>query len=259
MAHAWQEIEVGDNRITTQIHHPQRDRDARDEVRYATQQHEHATVHAAIGLARKRMEVEGAERALRDAEERLAKLEADRGTFVLLAPADGLMTSITLEPGDSVGARQVVCEVLDPSKLVVRLNLTAEDLRVLEGGAAINLAAPEAPDAGLGGQISELAFIGAASGEATHFPAVIALARGADRLRVGMRCSARAEKVLANVLSIPSTGVKREHGRAWVTLRGAGGDEQREIVTGATSGDMVQVVSGISAGESVVIKEAPKP
>jgi multidrug resistance efflux pump len=259
MAHAWRDIEVGDARITTQIHHPIRDRDVRDEVRYATQQHEHATVNAAIGLARKRMEVEGAERAVRDAEERLAKLEADRETFELAAPASGVMTAITMDVGESVGARQMVSEVLDPSRLVVRLNLTAEDLRVLEGGAAIRLAAPESPDTTVTGRISELAFIGTAAGDATHFPAVIAVESGADRLRLGMRCAASAERGLAGVLTVPVAAVKREHGQAWVTVRGASGDERREIVTGAVSGDMVQVVSGLSGGEDVVITGAATP
>jgi multidrug resistance efflux pump len=97
------------------------------------------------------MDLEVAQRGVRDAEERVAKLELDKQWFIIKAPADGIMTKIDLEPHDMISARSTICEILNSSKLMVKMPIVAEDLRVIQpGGSAseepsISIILPEYP------------------------------------------------------------------------------------------------------------------
>ena len=203
-------LEIGKNNyITTTTHrHPMQDMQVRDAARWAMQEEAHARITTRASELRKEMELESAERGLKEVEDRLAKLEKDGEWLTLTAPADGVMTKIELEPKDTVNARQNICEVLDPSTFLVKVNLTPDDLRVLysaSGGEAapLRIVLPEFPEVEVTGAIREVAEIGTGAEKATHFPAVVALKSNSPLVRVGLRCNVFATRTLSGVLAIP--------------------------------------------------------
>jgi HlyD family secretion protein len=66
-------------------------------------------------------EIDAARAALRQEEEQLAYLKRQKGESVVVSPADGVVESIDLRPGDLVTPNQPVARILEPSQIWVRI------------------------------------------------------------------------------------------------------------------------------------------
>jgi HlyD family secretion protein len=250
-----------DDVISRQYRHPMQDMQVRDGVKWSLEDEAHAKINVVTTEDRKSMELEGAERALKDAQERLADLEADRALLEVKAPADGVMTAIDLDPRDTVNARQTICEVLDPAKLVVKFAAHPEDLRVLapvEGEAVrqVALRLPDFPEVMLSGSIIEMAEMVSAGGsgaDANTIPVTVKIdGAGNPLVRLGLKCKVRAERPLPDVLAIPKTAVKWDAGQAKVKLANGGAAQEHAIVVGPANDNMIMIVEGLKAGDVVV-------
>jgi multidrug efflux pump subunit AcrA (membrane-fusion protein) len=265
MSEEYLKLAKNDDVISRQYRHPMQDMQVRDGVKWSMEDEAHAKVSVVTSEDRKSMELEGAQRALKDAQERLADLEADKALLEVKAPADGVMTTIDLDAKDTVNARQAICEVLDPSQLVVKFAAHPEDLRVLapvgglEGEAVkkIALRLPEFPEVKLTGTIMEMAEMVSAGGggaEANTIPVTVKIEGASNPLvRLGLKCKVHAERTLPDVLAIPKGAVKWEAGEAKVKVaNGDGTPEERTIVVGPANDTMIMVVDGLKAGDRVV-------
>ena len=263
MSEAWLTLSVNSELVTREFRHAIQDRNVRDGLRMAQQEEAHTHVNLAAAEERKSMELEAATQALADAEKRLARLQQDKALLTVVAPADGVMTRIELEPRDTLAQRQTICEILNTSKLRVKYALTAEDLRALQSNVSLSpspstftMQLPEYPEIIISGTIEELSEIGAPVDNSTHFPLSVSLNESNPIVRLGMRCKLFAELTLSNVLTVPSTAVKWENGKAWCLVQTNEGAVKRTVRVGASSGDSTVVAEGLSAGDAVVLGEA---
>lgn len=255
IAEGWLQLSHGDYVVTTEHNYPRQNRDTEDAVRYRAEELAHLRISTVIAEIRKVTEIEGIERAIRDGEERLAKLEADQQRLIVRAPASGLMTSNDFQPGDTANARQVLAEILNPSSKMLKFNATAADLRVLREGGSVQVTFPDYPEIAATATIREIALVGQASGEATHFP-VVAIVDGNDpMLRLGLRGRISAERTVQNVVIVRREAVTHEGGVAFVKVASANGAEpaKREVTLGAANDEHYQVVRGLEPGEAIVL------
>lgn len=255
MAEQWLEIAKGDRKVSTEFNYPARKRDVGDAARWAAIELEHARISTSIAEARKASEVLSAERAVRDSEARLAKLEADQQLLEVTAPSDGVLTPFDLQPGDMIGSRQAFAQVCSPESLEVKLSVPPEDLRVLAVGSAVRVAAAGLPDSAVDAKVTEIGEMASADGTV---PVRIALAERHPLFRVGMKCRVHAEQSLERTLSAPKSAVTTERGRSVVQVRKGESVEAREVKIGASQGDWVQILSGVSEGDEIVVSGAPK-
>jgi hypothetical protein len=61
---------------------------------------------------------------------------------------------------------------------------------------------------------------------------------------------------LADRVLVPSKAVKQERGRFTVKVMADGKESEREVRIGATDGTKSEVLSGLQAGEQVVVPDA---
>jgi multidrug efflux pump subunit AcrA (membrane-fusion protein) len=256
-----------DDTITRQFRHPQRDEQVRDALKWAKEDEAHAKIGVTTTEDRKAMDLEGAERSVKEAADRLKDLETDRGLLEVVAPADGIMTNIDLEPKDNVNGRQTVCEVLDPTDLVVKFSAQPEDLRVLlpEGDEALRQVAlrlPDFPEIKLTGTITEMGEMvsaggGGGGGEANTIPVTVKIDGALNPfVRLGLKCKVRAERTLKSVIAVPRECVTWENAQAQVKVLDAAGLAQtRAVVVGPSNDKMTMVIEGLKAGDEVVIEE----
>lgn len=242
-----------DHHITTEFTHPHRTEDVHNDVQYREEALAHLRINTAIALARKQAEIESLEISIDETQRRLRRLNDDREQFELRAPASGLMTRIDLEPGDTVNARQVIATIHDPSSKVLRIDLAAADLRIVREGDTIDLRVPEYPEISLTGTVESISPLGRARGDETVFDAEIHVQSDDPLLRLGLRVTGRAERTMENVLVVPRTAVTERDGQHVVTVDVDGEHEERAVTVGAGNDDSVQVVSGLSAGDHVVL------
>ncbi len=256
MAEAWLAISRRDEVVTREHAHPTRLRALKDDLRWESEELEHARETTRISEQKKAQDLEQARIGLRNAEERLQKLERDREQLTVRAPVEGILTPIDLVPGDSVAAKAVLAQVVQPGRLVVRFQATADDLRFIAPGKAVTVVLPDLRDLAVTGTIEDVGRLGAEAKDGTNFPATVALGAPDERLRVGLRAKVRIEGKVAGALAVPRRAVREKGGKSIVYVRRAGGaaaGEPREVTLGYGAGDSVVVVKGLAAGEEVLL------
>jgi RND family efflux transporter MFP subunit len=83
------------------------------------------------------MRVEGtSQKTLQEAEQQLAAARAQQSLLRVQSPLAGIVTSVNVRPGEAVDLTTVLAEVLDPSRLVVSVNVPSSELTTLKAGQA---------------------------------------------------------------------------------------------------------------------------
>jgi len=266
MSEEYLKLAQNDETIAKQFRQPMQDEQVHDALRWAKEGEEHTKVGVANAQERKSMEMELAQRNLKEVEKKVKNLGLDRALLEVKAPADGVMTTIELAPRDNVGARQTICEVLDPSDLVVKFSAQPEDLRVLapasgEAARQVAIRLPDFPEVRLTGTITDMAeMVSTGGGEANTIPVTVKIeGAGSPLVRLGLKCRVHAERTLKGVLTIPKSAVKIDGADAKVKVLGGDGQViERTITIGPSSDDMTVVIDGLKAGDQVVIEDAKK-
>ncbi|MEQ8661347.1 MAG: efflux RND transporter periplasmic adaptor subunit [Gammaproteobacteria bacterium] len=227
----------------------------------AARAHHARTARLAAARAASTAELESAVAALRAAEatlaqttEALAEARSAASYATITASMDGRVVERHAEPGDTALPGMPLLTLYDPRALrleaAVRESLAATlavgdvlavhvDATGAERAAAIEEIVPSA-DPGSRSFVVRLA-LGAAQGLYPGMYGRVAIAVGSTR-----------------ELRVPDAAVRRVGQLEYVVVRGAGGDERRFVRTGRIAGDgSLEVLSGLSAGEQVVLAAAP--
>jgi RND family efflux transporter MFP subunit len=207
-----------------------------------------------------RKEVEDAQRDLAQAEatvteSRGAVSAAGRlaGRAVVRAPFDGVVVARTHQVGDIVDPTgpEPLLRVIDPARLQVEAAVPTDGLgRIAAGsparvhGASFHderahvIARPAAVDPATGTALVRLAFE-----EPTHLPAGLAV-----------DVEIQGEEHPAAVL-VPAEALVQEGDQSFVfTVDGQKKAHRREVEVGVTAGGQAEILSGLQAGESVVVR-----
>ncbi len=254
VAEQWLGIIRNDARITRTFRHPDRDKQVRQDARHRDVELDHARANGGFAELRKELEFVSAQRKVREAEKLLAGLEADFEKLVVTAPTAGEMTKYDLMPGDTVGGRQVITQIVNLSDLVVNFSAVAEDLRIVTEGANVELSLPAFPEVDLTGRVSELSTIGESGGGSTTFDGVASLVGSSDLIRIGLRCVVSAERTLTGIMLIPKNSIREKDGETVCSILINGEPVDREIRIGASNDELVQVISGLAVGDEVVLE-----
>ncbi|BDG01436.1 efflux RND transporter periplasmic adaptor subunit [Anaeromyxobacter oryzae] len=225
------------------------------------------TSEAAAGMAAQ--EVRAARAALarargeRIAVEALLASPSGRGPAQpLAAPAAGVVLRVVQESPGPVQAGTPVVEVGDPRDVEVALELLTEQASRVRPGAAVELVAwpGDEPLRGVVRRVEPSAFTKVSALGVEEQRVLVLVDPAGDRARWapvadGWRIEGRvvvAER--ADAVKLPASSVVRGD-RGWGTFVVEGGRARlRPIRLGASTADEVEVVSGVSPGERVVLR-----
>src|SRR5262245_55587687 len=209
------------------------------------------------GIAARR-EVEDARKELADAEAGLAQATETRAAAADLAsqatataPFDGLVAQRWHNPGEMVDANEHVLRFVDPHRLEVTTAVLVADVgRIVLGRSAV-VTVPGGPDPGVPARV--VGAPGAADPATGTAPVRLRLSAA---LPVGTPVQADIEaETVADALVVPASAVVRDGDKAAVFVVDADGKaHRREVEVGLSGADEVQIVSGLEASESVVVK-----
>lgn len=221
---------------------------------------------SASAVESRRQESESAQAALRAAQASLAAAQQDqsrlqaelaaagklRGSLLLRAPVDGVVTARDAEPGTTLVAGQSVLRVVDPASLWVRTRIDQARAGGVRAGAIAHIVLRSSARDALPGRVARVELTSDSVTEERlvqvafeRAPAEIALGELAEVTLMAPPATA--------ALAVPNAAVRRVGAQEGVWVLGEGGLSFRPVRIGARALDgLVQVLDGLRAGERVI-------
>lgn len=168
------------------------------------------------------------------------------------APISGRVAERKVEPGTAVGRDNLETElfvIVDLSQVWVELSVSPTDLPLVKEGQPVDIALRGIAEAGAG----KIMFVSPLLDKETRAARVVASAPNADgRWRPGSFVTAGIAVERRDVpVAVPFTAVQTVDGRKAVFVRTSEGFEKRDVALGRRDGALVEIASGLSAGETV--------
>jgi len=188
-----------------------------------------------------------------------ARLRLKKAT--LTAPADGTVTTLRIEPGEWASPGQPAI-VLSDLALEVDVNLDETDVAQVKVGQNALLTIDAFPGVELAGEVTTIAPVAQVQAGVVLYPITVRL-KPADAgqllpLRPGM--TADVTVITASresVLVIPVRAVKADGEHAYVDRLVGGQVERAEVKLGMVTETEVEITSGVTEGDVVVVVAGP--
>ena len=217
---------------------------------------------SAAEIASVKADVDKSRLALQEARDNLKEA-------VLVAPIDGIILSIDIEPGERVlnEADDAVMVVADTSSYLLEVEIDEIDIGRIARSQDTTITLDAFPDETFTGQVVDIApspTDNDSGGIVTYEVVVeVAAADGQPSLLPGMTATAAIEtRRLEDVMVIPNRAIQidRDASPSIIYVEKINGDEDPmrvEIELGLRDGDMTEVVAGLEAGDEVIIRKQP--
>lgn len=205
---------------------------------------------AAARVAAAKAQVAAADEDVRQAKTRISKA-------VIRAPFDGVVAERSVSPGDVVGEMQkVVFRIVDNRLLDLTVSVPSGESGALRPGQALSFTTDALPGKMFAGKVK---YINPVVSEADRSVRVVAEVRNVpETLRSGMFVKGRiVTGKRPDVLHVPrgsllSWDVAARKGELFALDNNVA--RRRTVRTGAVSGDLVEIASGLAKGETVVTR-----
>lgn len=242
--------------------------------------HEHVQHEAELA----RLQLAASREELRQSRAALAQVRESLSKTRIRAPITGVVTAIALKVGEtavpsSTGiAGSSLMTIADVSTMIATIKVDEMDVARLQPGQTAMVFAGSAADKPIAGRVDRIALAPPRNGVDTRsnersYQVEIALLDGDHtKLRTGMSCRAEIfvdegrEPVAVPVQAVmtetleeadaPSRNDKRTHRRQYVLVELGGAVLRRYVESGMSDDTYVEIVSGLSLGDRVVVGPA---
>ncbi|NTU80739.1 MAG: efflux RND transporter periplasmic adaptor subunit [Chloroflexales bacterium] len=206
---------------------------------------------AASDLARAEARVAQAQAQLNQ-----AQIQLDDAT--LRAPFAGVVATLNVAPGESVGA-QAPLVLIDVSRYLVKVTVDEVDIARVQQGQPVEVLI-DALGESLAGTVVSLEPLPQSDSAVTAYQVTVEIDPAGKGLKPGMTASATiVADSRQGVLRVPAAAVRDESGQSvvGVVVTGESGKrsvEDRPVELGLRTADSVEIVSGLAEGDQVVVR-----
>jgi HlyD family secretion protein len=202
------------------------------------------------------LELQQAELQLKQAQLLVDLAQANLNRVTLVAPFDGLIANSDLIVGELPPTSGAI-EMIDDGEFYVDLAIDETEIAAIQVGQPVNLTLDALPEASINGRISRVAQTPTRVGQVVTYVARVTLDPTLEPIRVGMNTTATIQvQQLPDVLTLRNRFIRidRATQQAYVTIQHEDGHfEEVEVVLGLRNETTSQIVSGLSAGQRVVL------
>ena len=192
---------------------------------------------------------------LRAAEARVAAAHAQTGRLTVFTPLGGTVTALLSVPGAPADSSTPIAAVADLDHLAVNVDLSEFDVAQVRRGQAAVVSVDALGGKRYPGTVDFEALTGVENGGVVTFPVRIGLAHVAG-VKPGMNVSVRiivAKRL--DVVHVPLEAVAQDGEAPTVTvLDASGGQSVRTVKLGLADNKIVEIRSGLEAGERVLLQ-----
>lgn len=178
-------------------------------------------------------------------------LEYKNGTYIT-APFNCVVTDYNIPTAKEICTSSNYIEVSSVDDLYMDINISEEEIRTINVNQEVEIVANYDESKVYTGIISKINAIGTYSNGRTTFAAITSIKNdGTLKLGMSATCNVTIEKN-ENVLTVPIAAVEIEDGKRYVNVVDELGNiTRKEIETGISDANNVQVVSGLELGENI--------
>jgi HlyD family secretion protein len=202
------------------------------------------------------LDVELKQQQVASAQAALNNAEAALGNATLVAPFDGVVSAVNIDAGQTVSTGTVAIQIVDPS--VVEMTATVDEIDVpqVKVGQKVSISLDALPNDEFSGVVSTISILGNSQSGVVSYPVTIKLTVPSGvQLRQGMSATATVTtQEVDNVLLVPVAAVSGSStNNPSVTVMVNGVPEVRAVKVGESNDQYTQILSGLSAGDEVVV------
>lgn len=191
----------------------------------------------------------------------LAVAEQGKAEAVLTSPLAGTVAAVGITAGKTVSgsSSSTSITVIGAGQEQVNTTVSLADIDSMKVGDQASVRVDGISTA-LSGKVSSVGILNTTTGTTTSYPVTVVLDPSAAHLYDGSGASVQIRTAsVTDVLSVPSSAVHAIGTFSMVTLYNKGKTTLTRITTGATGTDRTQVMSGLSAGQQVVLADLGEP
>jgi len=171
----------------------------------------------------------------------------------VLSPIDAVVTARHVEPGEAVDAHGALVDLASMDDLVLRLGVSELDVIHLEEGQPVPVRIDALPDLALEGRIRRILPVAERDSRLVTVEVALPSDTAAQRVRAGFLARVRMPiDMRRDRVAVPAMAVGTDADGRYVYVVEDERLARREIQTGVTREQWVEVVSGLAPGEVVL-------
>ena len=197
----------------------------------------------------------------------LSTAETNLGYTTIVAPTDGTIVSVPVEQGQTVNSAMstpTIVQIADLTKMEILMEISEADITSVKPGLKVSYSilgdskeyetTLKSIDPGLT-LLTNGEYTGVVgSDEAVYYYGRLEIPNEDEKLRIGMTTENTIYvNSASNVLMIPTMAVFRKDGGLYVNIIKDGKVEERRIEPGISNSTTLEVKSGLSEGEEIVL------
>lgn len=202
--------------------------------------------------------LETAEANLAELEESLSDLNAFVGEDgIVYAQGDGLVTRIGYEAGDVLSEESVLFTYVQEDDYVLSIDISEEDIPYVAVGDEVTIGFASDPDTVYAGRIEEISSAGPSENTImVSYPVTVRIEGDTQKLYGGMTGDVTfMTKQVRDVKYVSRKAIVKENGKSCVLVEDETGQMvKKEVETGFTDGVSIQIISGLSEGDTVYVE-----
>ena len=207
--------------------------------------------------------VSGVGTASEEAQEAVDTAKADLEAFEdyikdgsIVSEYSGTVTGVGYSAGDTLSADTAIASFADAESITVTVNVTEDDIAAVNIGDTADISFLAYPDQVFEGYVSEIGSSSSSSKSSTvSYPVTVVVTTVPEKMLSGMTANVTfISKKVKDVLCVSNKAVITEGADSYVLRQNSDGTEEKIKVSVGFSNGKVAEVTGVSEGDTVLIK-----
>ena len=168
------------------------------------------------------------------------------------APISGVITSKNISETNMVSAQSAPFVIEDMSKVTVDVNISEKLINVISQGQEVDVTIPTIGDYVIKGRIKTIT---PSADNTKTYPVKIEIDNGNGTIKPGMFAEIHfVESQKDNTIVVPRNTVLENGEDKYVYVIENGKAVKKNVETGVDNGDEIEIISGVSFGENIIVK-----
>jgi len=168
------------------------------------------------------------------------------------APISGVITTKNISKTNMVSAQSAPFVIVDMSKVTVDVNVSEKIINIIKQGDVVDVTIPTIGDTDMKGVVKTIT---PSADQTNTYPVKIEINNANGIIKPGMFAEIHfVESVKFDTIVVPRNTVLESAESKYVYVLENNKAVKRDVETGIDNGDEIEIVSGVSFGEAIIVK-----